>query len=209
MQRRKSLDELLKKRAALHSRLCPRQVLGVRMGLLAGRLLKRDLPQDDMCLPTSAETDGCLVGGLSASTNCRVGRRALRIEDYGKVAAAFVNRRAEQAVRITPGAEARALACEATPNARNRWRARLTGYQRMPDELLLSWQRVTPAESLRVILGQHGQRVICEICREEIINQCDVVIERMTLCRACAGRAYYLPASERPAAVPAGCESLA
>ncbi len=31
-----SLDELLSRSAALHKHLCPRQVLGVRMGMLAG-----------------------------------------------------------------------------------------------------------------------------------------------------------------------------
>lgn len=33
------LTELLDQSAALHRHLCPRQVLGVRMGLLAGKLL--------------------------------------------------------------------------------------------------------------------------------------------------------------------------
>lgn len=202
------LHELLVTSTASHARLCPRQVLGVRMGLLAGRLLELNLPQDDKRLLTIAETDGCMVDGLSAATHCHVGRRTLRIEDYGKVAATFVDTHTEQAIRITPRAEARALAWEYAPQARNRWGAQLTGYQRMPDELLLSWQWVTPAQSLHVILGQHGKRVICEVCRDEIINQREVVIEGTALCRACAGRAYYLLSPERQAVVPACCESL-
>ena len=39
-----AVDELLSASAALHDHLCPRQVLGVRMGLLAGQILDLDLP---------------------------------------------------------------------------------------------------------------------------------------------------------------------
>jgi formylmethanofuran dehydrogenase subunit E len=203
----KRLDELLRECAAAHARLCPRQVLGVRMGLLAGRVLDLDLPQAAKRLLTIAETDGCLVDGLAAATNCRVGRRTLRIEDYGKVAATFVDTHAEQAIRITPRAEARARAWEYAPQARNRWEAQLVGYQRMPDEALLSWQWVMLADALQTTLGRHGQRATCEACREEIINQREVLIEGTVLCRACAGRAYYLLPLEQPAA-PARCKSL-
>jgi len=204
----KSLEEFLQASAALHARLCPRQVVGVRIGLLAGRLLELDLPPEDKRLLTITETDGCMVDGISAATGCHVGRRTLRIEDYGKVAATFVDTHTEQAIRITPRAEARALAWEYAPQARNRWEAQLFGYQRMPDELLLSWQWVTLAEPLHIIVGQHGKRVICEVCREEIINQREVVIEGTALCSACAGRAYYLLSLERQAVAPACCESL-
>jgi len=40
-----TLDELLKASAALHCHLCPRQVLGVRMAMYAGKVLNIDLPQ--------------------------------------------------------------------------------------------------------------------------------------------------------------------
>ena len=38
------LEALLEQSAALHNHLCPRQVLGVRMGIWAGELLKLELP---------------------------------------------------------------------------------------------------------------------------------------------------------------------
>ena len=52
------LDELLQACAALHHHLCPRQVLGVRMGMLAGEILGLDLPQSaalvSICAPQGA-----------------------------------------------------------------------------------------------------------------------------------------------------------
>ena len=77
----KSLDKLLLACAALHHHLCPRQVLGVRMGMLAGELLDLDLPQGDKRLLTIVETDGCGADGIAVATGCWVGRRTMRVED--------------------------------------------------------------------------------------------------------------------------------
>lgn len=119
-----SLDSLLTLSAAHHHKLCPRQVLGVRIGLLVGLLLDLHLPQPEKRLLAIAETDGCFVDGLSAATGCYIGRRTLRIEDYGKTAATFVDTLTEQAIiRIAPRTEARELAWDYAPFARNKWEA--------------------------------------------------------------------------------------
>jgi formylmethanofuran dehydrogenase subunit E len=64
------LKILLDRSAERHSHLCPRQVLGVRMGILAGELLCLDLPQTDKRLFTFAESDGCGTGSVSVATGC-------------------------------------------------------------------------------------------------------------------------------------------
>lgn len=187
----KSLDELLRDSAAHHARLCPRQVLGVRMGMLAASLLDLDLPQSDKRLLAIAETDGCLLDGLSASTGCYAGRRTLRVKDFGKIAATFVDTRTERTVRIAPRPDARALAWQYAPEARNRWETQLLGYQRMPDEDLLSYEWVTLRMPVVALVGRAGRRVNCDSCGEEIINQREVIWESKILCRGCAGQAYY------------------
>jgi formylmethanofuran dehydrogenase subunit E len=55
----KTLHELLLASSQLHQHLCPKQVLGVRMGLLAGKILNLEVPQNDKRLLTIMETDGC------------------------------------------------------------------------------------------------------------------------------------------------------
>ena len=150
------MDELLTASATHHHRICPRQVLGVRMGLLAGHILEISLPQLEKRLLTIAETDGCFVDGLSAATGCYVGKRTLRIEDYGKTAATFVDTRTEQAIRITPRSNVRELAWEYAPSAHNKWEAQLIGYQSLPDDLLLSSQWVELTVPVGQIIGQAG-----------------------------------------------------
>lgn len=187
-----SLDDLLTLSATHHHKLCPRQVLGVRIGLLAGLLLDLPLPQSEKRLLAIAETDGCFVDGLSAATGCHVGRRTLRIGDYGKTAATFVDTLTEQTIRIAPRAEARELAWDYAPSARNKWEAQLIGYQHIPDDLLLDWRWVELNVPVKQIVGQPGKRVSCESCGEEIINQREVTREGIVLCKSCAGESYFL-----------------
>lgn len=182
---------LLEKSAARHKHLCPRQVLGVRIGLLAGKLLELDLPQQKKRLLTIVETDGCFLDGVAVATGCRVGKRTLRVEDFGKVAATFVDTSTQQAVRIAPSREVRELARKYAPDAKNRWHTQLFGYQRMPIEVLLSWQSVQLITSLKEIIGRPGARTTCDICEEEVINEREVQIKEMTYCRACIGESYY------------------
>lgn len=189
-----SQDELLAACAALHHHLCPRQVLGVRIGMYAAELLDLRLPQSDKRLLAIAETDGCAIDGISVATGCWVGRRTLRVEDYGKVAATFIDTRAGCAVRIAPQGTARARARDYAPEARTRWEAQLLGYQRMPAGELLSAATVELNRPLAEIISRPGRRAACARCGEEIINDRQVVRDGVTLCRACAGDAYYRPA---------------
>ncbi len=187
----RTLAELLQASVAHHRTLCPRQVLGVRMGMFAGEMLDLDLPQADKRLLTIVETDGCVTDGLAAATGCWVGRRTLRVEDFGKVAATFIDTHTERALRVVPRGEARTLARQYAPGETDRWRAQLVGYQRMPDEKLLRWEWVTLTTPLRLIVASEGVRVVCDMCQEEIINDRQVVRDGSVVCRACAGQAYY------------------
>jgi formylmethanofuran dehydrogenase subunit E len=186
-----TLSELLESSAALHRHLCPRQVLGIRMGLWAGELLGVEVPQSHKRLLTLVETDGCFSDGVAVATNCWVGRRTLRVEDYGKIAATFVDTQSNDVWRIAPHANARSLAALYAPEATNRWQAMLLGYQRMPTHELLVAQRVELRASVGEIMSRAGVRALCERCGEEIINAREVHVEGATLCRACATGGYY------------------
>ena len=187
----KTLTELLAESAVLHRHLCPRQVLGVQMGLLAAELLSLDLPQTDKRLLTIVETDGCFTTGLSVATNCWVGRRTLRVEDYGKVAATFVDTAGDVAIRIAPHPAARQAAAAYAPEACNKWGAMLLGYQRMAPAELFAWCPVVLTTPVAALISRAGHREICGSCGEEILNEREVVVGCATLCRHCAYGGYY------------------
>lgn len=179
--------------AALHHHMCPRIVLGVRMGRLAGERLGLSLPQTGKRLLVIAETDGCFTDGIAVTVNAWVGRRTLRIEDYGKVAATFVDSHTQRAIRFYPHPQIRALANQYAPEATNRWQAQLLAYQRMPDDVLLCAQEVTLKTPIDQLIGRAGQRAQCAACGEEILNGRERLIDGRVLCRACAegGERYY------------------
>lgn len=135
-------DEFLSRSVSWHLGVYPRQVLGVRMGMYAGLLLELNLPQTDKRLLTIVETDGCFVSGISAVTECWVDQRTLRIHDYGKVAATFVDTMTGQSIRLTPKPDIRLLSMACAPNEENRWQTQLIGYQIIPDKSMFSIQQL-------------------------------------------------------------------
>ncbi|MBV9359220.1 MAG: formylmethanofuran dehydrogenase [Chloroflexi bacterium] len=177
--------------ARLHPRLCPRQVLGVRIGGYAGRLLGLALPRSDKRLLALVETDGCFADGVSVATGCWLGHRTLRLVDCGKVAATFVDVVTERAIRIRPDLQARALAERRVPIAASRWHAHLEGYRCLPADQLLRADEVVLTTPLAAILGRAGERSACRCCAEEIINQRYVTRRGTTLCRSCAAGSYF------------------
>ncbi len=191
-----SFVELLAQTADRHDHLCPRQVIGVRMGMYAAELLHLELPQSDKRLLTFVETDGCFADGVSVATGCSLGHRTMRLMDFGKVAATFVDTKTERAVRIFPHAESRANARLTLPDARSRWHAQLEAYQVMPVEQMLRWQPVTLTIALKQLISRPGVRVNCAVCGEEIINEREVIVDGQAICRTCAGDHYYQVGSD-------------
>lgn len=189
---------LAQESAKRHDHLCPRQVLGVRLGLAGVHALA--LPQNgtnqqfentDKRLLTFVETDGCGSDGIAIATGCSVGRRTLRVIDYGKVAATFVDIRTNKAVRVAPSALSRELAFRYVPNASSRWHAYLEAYHIMPDDQLIDIQQVRIKQSVSEIVSNPEARALCDRCGEEIINQREVLLNSATLCLDCAGESYY------------------
>lgn len=192
------IEAYLQISSAQHSHLCPRQVLGVRMGLAALKALGMECPPSQHRLLVISETDGCFCDGLSAVTGCTVGHRTLRIADYGKVAATFVEVETEIAIRLAPQPDIRQKAHHYAPEEKKPYFAQLVGYGRMPDEALFTLQSVSLQPDAKALLSRPGRRVNCARCGEEILNEREVLIGGEMLCKACAGLPYYVLSTPFP-----------
>lgn len=186
-----NMTPFLEQLKPFHDHICPRQVLGIRMAWLAGELLQLELPQVGKRLFTFVETDGCFADGISVATGCWLGRRTLRLMDYGKVAATFVDTRTGAAVRIWPHPEVRNKANQHAPGESSRWHTMFQAYQIMPVNELLRWQAVELTVSMSEIISRPGARVICSQCSEEIINGREVIVENQILCQTCHQSSYF------------------
>ena len=194
------LAKLLEESASRHSHLCPRQVLGVRMGLAALQRLGIERPITKQTALVIVETDGCFADGVEVATGATIGHRTLRVNDLGKIAATFADLRTGCSIRVAPRVDARIRAALYAPLEAKRYYAQLQGYQSMPDQELFRIQDVVLDPPASALLSEPGVRVACEICGEEIVNEREVVIEGSILCRSCAHGAYYKTRLREPRA---------
>jgi formylmethanofuran dehydrogenase subunit E len=191
----KTLDEYEALAAQAHGHLCAGQILGLRMALYGVQLLGLADPTgaDRKRLVTFIEIDRCATDAIPIVTGCRLGKRALKFRDFGKVAATFCDLRENRAVRVVARETARARARELYPEIEDRNRQQMRAYREMADEELfgIQWVRVTigPED----LPGYKATRATCAECGEGINFKREVVRDGRTLCRACAGERYYQP----------------
>jgi formylmethanofuran dehydrogenase subunit E len=109
-----------------------------------------------------------------------------------------------RAVRVAPALDVRQKAYAYAPAEPRHYFAQMQAYQIMPDDEMFTVSEVQLKTPIEVIVSRPGVRVNCDVCGEEIINEREIKREGLTLCRACAGGAYYsllIPASI-PAPLP-------
>jgi formylmethanofuran dehydrogenase subunit E len=166
------------------------------MAMLGLQTLGIDDPagKDRKRLVTFVEIDRCATDAVGVVTGCRLGKRALKFRDWGKMAATFVDLEKNKAIRISARESSKALAREMHPELENKNQQQMAAYREMSDgELFASqWVKVDlPAEEFP---GYKGQRVVCHLCGEGINFHREIYLQGQVLCRSCAGESYYQPA---------------
>jgi len=181
--------------AEAHGHLCAGQILGLRMALYGVHLLALSDPAgaDRKRLVTFVEIDRCATDAIPIVTGCRLGKRALKFRDFGKVAATFCDLRDNRAVRVAARESAKQRARELYPAIENKNQQQMRAYREMPDEELFDIQWVRVAIGPEDLPGYKAPPVVCARCGERISFKRELVRDGETLCRACAGERYYTP----------------
>jgi len=189
----KSLAEYLDLAAVAHGHLCPGQVLGVRLAMLGLRELHIDDPvAERKRLVTYVEIDRCVTDAVALVANCRLGKRALKFRDWGKVAATFVDLKTGRAVRIAAKESSKQAAREMFPEM-DKEAGQQKAYAQLPDEILFDKRWVNVEVQPEDLPGFKCPRVVCAECGEGINFKREIVRDNRTLCRSCAGDRYYTP----------------
>jgi formylmethanofuran dehydrogenase subunit E len=189
----RSLDDYLREAEQAHGHLCAGQVLGVRMAMLGLEKLGIDDPRgkDRKRLVTFVEIDRCATDAIAVVTGCRLGKRALKFRDWGKMAATFVDVSTGKAIRVAAKESSKALARTMHPEIENKNQQQMLAYREMAEDDLFTkqWVKVElPAEELP---GYKGERVVCAECGEGINFRREVLRDGRVLCRSCSGERYY------------------
>lgn len=191
----KTLDEYLVDAEIAHGHLCAGQVLGVRMAMFGLKKLGLDDPQgkDRKRIVTFVEIDRCATDAVMVVTGCRLGKRALKFRDWGKVAATFVDVETGKAVRIAAKESSKALAKSMHPEIENKNQQQMLAYREISDDELFQSQWVHVELPPEEFPGYKGERIVCAQCGEGINFKREVRRGAKILCRACAGERYYEP----------------
>ena len=199
------MEQLLADAERAHGHLCAGQILGVRMAMLACARLGVEEPRgkDRKRLVTFVEIDRCATDAIGVVTGCRLGKRALKFRDWGKMAATFVDLADGQAIRIAATESSKERARALHPEMENKNQQQMLAYREMPDEDLFTeeWVRV-PLDG-KEFPGYKGERTACFRCGEGVSYERWVLRDGEKLCRGCAEpeARYYQPLREE-AAVP-------
>jgi formylmethanofuran dehydrogenase subunit E len=217
-----TLDDYLREAEVAHGHLCAGQVLGVRLAILGLEKLGIEDPrgnkEDRKRLVTFVEIDRCATDAISLVTGCRLGKRALKFRDWGKMAATFVDLASPlpsgalssgaplkpafglsgsasdhcyKAIRIAAKESSKALARAMHPKIESKNQQQMLAYREMPEDDLFTkqWVKVElPAEEFP---GYKAERIVCAECGEGINFRREVLRDGRVLCRACAGEKYY------------------
>jgi len=188
-----SLDALIREAEIAHGHLCAGQVLGVRLAMLGLAKLGVEDPRgkDRKRLVTFVEIDRCATDAIGVVTGCRLGKRALKFRDWGKMAATFVDLESGKAIRVAAKESSKKLASEMHPELENKNQQQMLAYREMKDDDLFSTQWVKVELPPEEFPGYKAERIVCAECGEGINFRREVEREGRVLCRACAGEKYY------------------
>jgi formylmethanofuran dehydrogenase subunit E len=189
----KSFEEYVTLAEAAHGHICAGQILGLRMALHGLELLGIDDPtgKDRKRLVTFVEIDRCATDAIGVVTGCRLGKRALKFRDFGKMAATFCDLDSGRAVRVVALDSSKQRAREMFPEIASKGEQQKRAYREMPVEELFSAEWVRVQLGPEEMPGYKGERVVCAECGEGINFRREVMRDGVALCKACAGDRYY------------------
>jgi formylmethanofuran dehydrogenase subunit E len=179
-----------------HGHICAGQILGLRMALHGLALLGLDDPtgKHRKRLVTFVEIDRCATDAIGVVTGCRLGKRALKFRDFGKMAATFCDLETNRAVRVVALESSKDRARQLHPEIENKNQQQMVAYRELPDDELFAAQWVRVQLGPEDLPGYKQPRTLCVVCGEGINFKREVIRDGQPLCRACAGESYYEPA---------------
>jgi formylmethanofuran dehydrogenase subunit E len=183
-----SFDELLRLAEASHGHLCAGQILGVRMALLGLNRLGITDPRgaDRKRFVTYVEIDRCATDAISVVTGCRLGKRALKFRDWGKMAATFVEVATGRGIRVVAHEDSRALADDLYRHLETKRERQMNAYRELPDAQLFREQWVRVALEPADLPGGPGERIKCARCGEGVNFGRFAFIDGEQVCLSCA-----------------------
>lgn len=198
-----SFERCLEDAVRFHGHLCGGQIIGVRMALAGLRELGLRDPKgaDRKKLLAIVEIDRCATDAISSVTGLTPGKRSLKIKDFGKMAATFVDLEADKAVRVCVRESSRRKEKELAAtlvDVQDEKQAHLKALQLIDEADLLDICEVKVRLHPSDLPGPPLSSTVCALCGESVLDQREEIQNGQPVCRPCAsGQMYYEPCSSR------------
>jgi formylmethanofuran dehydrogenase subunit E len=177
----RTFEEDIQAAAEYHGHVCSGIAMGVRMARFAMDYLGIDEPLAYRDSLVYVEVERCLTDAVQVVTGCTLGRRRLKVVDYGKMAATFVNVATNTAVRLA---------------------VKSAGMPPQGEDPVAFWQKFSDAEIFTIekvrmnippadLPGPPISTAVCAKCGEKVNDCREVSVDNSILCKACAGKPYY------------------
>jgi formylmethanofuran dehydrogenase subunit E len=187
------LEKYLEDVEKFHGHLCAGVMLGTRMALLGMKAIGIDDPKgkDKKNLMVYVEMDRCATDAILVVTGCHPGKRTMKILDYGKMAATFVNLGTGKAVRI---AAKNNDGDKVVTREMIQLNPHTIDHAKKPADELFTVSEVTVDIRPEDLPGPPMRTVACSVCGERVMDMKDVTIDGKYLCKACVNNnRYYVP----------------
>ena len=182
----RELDHALRAAMRTHGgHACAGLMLGTRLAIAGAAALGVVVPDTKKRLLVTAETDRCAVDAIQSVTGCRPGKRTLRLLDYGKLAATFIDQWSGTAIRVAVRGDLRERVGDA-PEGVDRHEHQRQAYLAMTADELFTVSEADPSVEQMDLPGPPRRRVRCAACGEEVSDGRDVATESGPLCQPCA-----------------------
>ena len=152
--------------------------------------------RDRKRLVTFVEIDRCATDAIGVVTGCRLGKRALKFRDWGKMAATFVDLETHRAIRIVARESSKDLARQLHPEIENKNQQQMAAYRELSDQDLFDeqWVQVT-LDAKRISWIQGRTRRLCPMRRRHQLRPLPGAGWRNTLPFLCRARGAILSAA--------------
>ena len=183
----------LSKAVEFHGHLCLGQILGVH---IAENGLKAIGTTDPKKIIIYIEIDRCIADTIQILTGTRFGRRSMKLVNYGKMAATFINTETWDAYRVWVSGKIN----EIIGNANTGKHAEEKQYEKLLEvasEELISIQKVIVNIPKEEMPGKPLRTIFCVKCKEKVFDGKEIPGDDGPLCKACSDKPYYTFAEKK------------
>lgn len=183
-------NECLETARQFHGDACSGIKTGTRMAILGMEAIgiKDPLGEDKKNLLVYVESDRCASDAILAITGCHPGKRTLKVFNYGKMAATFVNLKTGKAVRVASKNREGDIVTTREMILAN---PHTDEHLMKPDNELFDVQEVDVKIPEGELPGPPSRVVTCAVCGERVMDQRDVLIDGKYYCIPCANKEHY------------------